>query len=310
MNHSSVDNDSSSSHSSEEEMELYFSGESDMMESDNNARERGASEVTPVFGAASTKSIISLKRNGEERTNNVLSTSNSEHRPTKKTRPLPVWKQYYKLNQALEQIKKEEDTSLIIVAFDLNSEHKKIYVITTPEEAIRVCLEKRRMSSFNCECAYELIHHCLGYMRLYCDAEYYIEVNPGKDCDEMKEALLDYIVEVYQELSSSSSSSLDAEKIKVETCHREEKVSFHFKIPKEFGVVSNMEDQKRFWNRVNWRIDQDRLNNDNPQLQNRANCLFIILSTGQKSSMIDMKVYGKSCQLMRILGACMKERER
>ena len=82
MNHSSsnVDNDSSSSQSSVEEMELFFSGESDMMESDHNAREGDASEVTPVFGASNT----SLKRNGEERINNVLSTSNSESRPTKR----------------------------------------------------------------------------------------------------------------------------------------------------------------------------------------------------------------------------------
>jgi hypothetical protein len=218
------------------------------------------------------------------------------------------WKRHDRLDKAITEVKENESSHLIAVAFDMNAKFQKTYVTTTKEEAFRACLggsPPRIGFQHNADCQYEVLHDSLGNMRLYYDAEYATDFNLDKNPQDLKNALHYYIQRAYEAIFAEAGIAAPPLVIHVETCHRAEKVSFHGKIAKECGVVQSMSDQRKFWAKVLSLITNDLEDGANEENRERAQLLQVKKKDAQIDWFIDLKVYCMKAQLMRMLGACM-----
>lgn len=205
----------------------------------------------------------------------------------------------------LKELNTSQNTKYRMFAFDRNAEGAKMFVVGELEDFTEICFRRRvpnRSSGYN----YEVLMEG-QLMKLYCDCEYLEVDNPGKDKDKVLEALLYYICQAYQQVPKPNhwNVTLGNQDLLVETCHRDGKVSFHIKVPEQFGVVTSMSAQRAFWSRVvtlasndlKSKVDKDR---------DRAEELRVFRNWKGKpidNWVVDFAVYNDHCQCFRNLKA-------
>jgi hypothetical protein len=211
-----------------------------------------------------------------------------------------LWKQWWTMKQALTFAESFLNNA-IIIAFDKNQQFKKGYSVTTRDVAYDVSANGR--SGFTKEkYLYEVLDG-RKRMRLYYDAEFCPHFNPGKELlkDEMKDTLRYYAQIAYMEISNRPVCNLEGaiDFVAVETSHREDKVSFHGKIPARYGVVDGMESQRAFWAHVLVLASTDL-----DKQEGEAHLLRIKKADSSEDWFLDTAVYGSN-QLMRTVCSSM-----
>jgi hypothetical protein len=186
-----------------------------------------------------------------------------------------------------------------IFSFELPTK-SRLYVIGSLKEFAKICFER----SDNCYPSFKYNYELLfdnKPMKLYCDAEYYHSENEEKDPLLVLDALKYYICKTFSEISSPPAPA----DLLVETCHRDGKISFHIKIPDQFGVVTCMAHQKAFWSRVVQAAEQD-ITSEDSERKNKARNMRVFRTRNNKVGedwVLDFSVYKTHSQLFRNLKA-------
>lgn len=141
-----------------------------------------------------------------------------------------------------------------LFAIDLNEHSAKVYVLGSMHHMYEACVKDRPLDGY----MYESLGGHDKPMIAFMDADMYVACNPCRTAEAMCETQVYYIERVVRELlerpegsgaskqpGATSVSGTTATRILVETCYREEKVSFHFKLPDV--LLRNMQDQRAFW---------------------------------------------------------------
>jgi hypothetical protein len=193
-----------------------------------------------------------------------------------------------------------------IFAFDKSSGLNKGYLVGNIQEIFQFWNSSRHGSKY----LYELLPKD-AYQRIYYDSEFYTETNADLDADICKKALHHYMRITYEEIPNRPIivAPFEDSAITVETCHREEKMSFHGKLKHEYGLLFGMKDQRAFWARVIQHVIEDLERNDPSSQEFSLASSMKVNAKNDKSGSCsewfwDRSVYQDSgSQLMRCLGS-------
>lgn len=199
-------------------------------------------------------------------------------------------------------------SDLIVTAMDYTADARKQYAVTSLQSAFLHCMELVEPRYTNAYGAHQyelLMPHAA--LRLYCDAEFSVTLNPRLDGRACMDALCYYIGQAYGEIPNRPMATLDRALVHVETSHRSAiKASYHIKLDVRCGVVADMSAQRVFWARVMSLVEDDVA-----KAKDRA-CLLRIKAKRRRQGAPDEEietwfwdgtVYTKH-RLMRFLGAC------